>query len=251
MAVFIATSSRQFQQESVEKFSLVSCNSAFRDNITTLIIVNHVFKDLEEFLWDTKQKVIEFLQQRNRKNMKIYSMLTAKFTVHDTEETYYLYTNTQQVSRKTKFDVWYKEKIIQELMQRLTTFEHGPSNATLSEITCLSIHIHTHQPIAVGTYFQTPDFIKNKKAVLNIKNYDNYCFLHSINAHLHPVNTHKDRVANYPSISNFNVTGLTFPMTLKQIPKFEKNNQISINVFGLKKKKLSRITKHQKNKINT
>ncbi|KAJ8916392.1 hypothetical protein NQ315_014602 [Exocentrus adspersus] len=52
---------------------------------------------------------------------------------------------------------------------------------------------------------------------------------------LYPVNLHVDRTASYPHPTTvFNLDGLEFPMQISSISKFEKLNQISVNVYQLK-----------------
>jgi hypothetical protein len=52
-------------------------------------------------------------------------------------------------------------------------------------------------------------------------------------ASLYPAQQNPDRVSKYENyIDALNFTGMVFPMKIKDIPKFEKNNEISVNVFG-------------------
>lgn len=50
-----------------------------------------------------------------------------------------------------------------------------------------------------------------------------------------PVKTHVDRTSSYPQDPNqiFNLIGINYPTPLSSIAKFEKQNDISINVYGL------------------
>merc|ERR1712030_6497 len=58
------------------------------------------------------------------------------------------------------------------------------------------------------------------------------CFLYSVLAKLHPAEKHTERVSNYkPYIEELKTDGITMPMRLQQIPKFEKMNNLSINVY--------------------
>ena len=60
------------------------------------------------------------------------------------------------------------------------------------------------------------------------------CFLWSVLAHLHPPQWNPERVKHYKKYENtLNVKDLKFPMSLSDIPKFEKMNNISVNVYGL------------------
>ena len=51
-------------------------------------------------------------------------------------------------------------------------------------------------------------------------------------AALHPPKYHAERVSNYVDYENtLNISGLTFPLAVRDVPKFEKQNpSISVNV---------------------
>lgn len=87
-----------------------------------------------------------------------------------------------------------------------------------------------------------PKSLKDKKACLNIQNDDENCFLYCILASLHPVgeNSHPERVNNYvPFMSELNLSNITIPMKVKDITKFENQNNISVNVFGYEQEEQS------------
>ena len=56
-------------------------------------------------------------------------------------------------------------------------------------------------------------------------------------AAVHPVESkHANRVANYVKYeSSLNVRNIPMPMTLDDVPRFEKQNQLSVNLCGLEK----------------
>lgn len=113
-------------------------------------------------------------------------------------------------------------------------FEENKSGWSLLEIKYLEININKYTPMGGSTYMKLPKFIENKKAVLNIKNSDQYCFLWSIMAALFPVNDNSTITSSYPDFREvLNLDKLDFPMKLKDISKFESLNNISVNVYGL------------------
>ena len=62
----------------------------------------------------------------------------------------------------------------------------------------------------------------------------NQCFKWSILAALHLQKYNLERVSLYKKFENeLNFVGIQFPVTLKQISKFEKQNHVSINVYIL------------------
>jgi hypothetical protein len=55
----------------------------------------------------------------------------------------------------------------------------------------------------------------------------------SILAALHPVAQHVDRQPNYMQFENeLDFSGIDFPVTIDKIGKFERQNNISVKVFG-------------------
>ena len=91
-------------------------------------------------------------------------------------------------------------------------------------------------PIIGSSYIPTPKFIESRKAVLNVNNKnDHLCFLYSVLAHIHPVDKSRDpnEVYHYkPFLHELDYSGLTFPLKIRQIRKFEdQNQQFSINVL--------------------
>ena len=96
--------------------------------------------------------------------------------------------------------------------------------------------------LGVAVYAPLPKGLEDKKAILNVQNDDEKCFLWSVLAALHPVHW-KDqphRVQHYKGYEQeLNVSGIEFPMKVKNISKFEKQTPtISINLFGYEEKEL-------------
>ena len=85
-----------------------------------------------------------------------------------------------------------------------------------------------------SSYTRLPKEILIKKACINVQNEDNHCFKWSILAAQHPQKNHSERVSVYTKFeSELNFDGIEFPVTLKQISKFEKQNHVSVNVYIL------------------
>jgi len=117
--------------------------------------------------------------------------------------------------------------------QRVDSFTKLGSGYILECVDRLSASFVKFRPLGqVGSYIPTPSWIRNKHAVINTKNYnDQKCFVWSILSCLYPVNNHADRLQNYARYENtLNLHGLTFPMSVKDITKFEnQNEQIAIH----------------------
>lgn len=69
--------------------------------------------------------------------------------------------------------------------------------------------------------------------VQNVK--DEKCFIWAVLAALYNISTNPERVSTYPINHDelFNLSNIQFPTPICQISKFEKQNDISVNVYGL------------------
>ena len=89
-------------------------------------------------------------------------------------------------------------------------------------------------------YIDLPAVIKTKKAIIKVKNKDNRCFEYAILSALHH-NEVDQKNTNSPSqykkyLGKLNFTGIEFPVSLKDIDRFEKQIPgIGINVYGYEK----------------
>ena len=127
---------------------------------------------------------------------------------------------------------------IQDLINRFVGCVEGfnarGSSWQLSSVTSFSLSYGGYRPMVGSSYVPTPELLAGRKAILNIKNLnDNYCFLYSILASLHPVRANQHNVYSYKKyLSELNYEGLEFPLKVTDIPKFEQLNQfLSVNVI--------------------
>ena len=108
----------------------------------------------------------------------------------------------------------------------------------MDEVTLFQLHVVKYKRLAASSYIPTPKELAGTRSILNIQNKDNKCIVWSILAHFHPIDSklHAARVTNYLSYKHeINVNGVSFPTPLKDVGKLERQNDISINVFGYDK----------------
>ncbi|XP_067673083.1 uncharacterized protein [Haliotis asinina] len=122
-----------------------------------------------------------------------------------------------------------------KMLQTLDDYEGVHSGLNVSAIVLLKLTVVKFAPFSGGTYIPLPPALaKHTYCITNVKNEDNnLCFPLSILAKLFPSKVNKERQSHYlPYLNQLNLEGFTFPMSLKQIPRFEQVNQLSINVYG-------------------
>ncbi|XP_018358170.1 PREDICTED: uncharacterized protein LOC108757963 [Trachymyrmex cornetzi] len=90
-----------------------------------------------------------------------------------------------------------------------------------------------------GCYFEVPREIVMKRAVISVRTTDNACFAWAVVAALYPAEKYTERESSYPHYSTvLNLAGIEFPVTLKDVLKFERLNAVSINVYGIEDKQI-------------
>ena len=147
------------------------------------------------------------------------------------------------------------DKCVKKIIEDLEVYQKNGSGWYFNEVVQLEIHIVDFNPTKESSYIPLPDWISNKKAIVNIQNKDEKCFLRCILRHLYP---REDNDALLTDLKKYefslNTKGITFPMKLSHISKFEKLNPTTpgINVFSVNEnKKFYPLRMAEKDCLNT
>ena len=125
------------------------------------------------------------------------------------------------------------EEAKQAATQAMVLFQKEGSGWVLDEILHLDLTIAQYTPVKGSSYIPLPNKLKTKKAIINIKNSDAKCFMWSILAAIHPAKQTAERLYHYQQFQDkLDFSGIEFPVTVDKIGKFERQNNISVNVFG-------------------
>ena len=127
----------------------------------------------------------------------------------------------------------------ERILEKLATFQSMGSGWTLRSIIRLELHTVSYNPLRGETWVPLPKELADKKAIINMQNEDNKCFLWCVLRALNPKDNHPERVDKDLKLkeNSLNMKGIEYPVSLKNIDKFEKQNQtICITVFGYNRK---------------
>ena len=125
-------------------------------------------------------------------------------------------------------------KSIKQIIEKINIYQQMGSGWYFKEVNQLEIHTVNYNPMKGSSYIPLPDWIMRKKAIVSIRNKDDKCFLWSILRSLHPREKNDSRFSNLKKYEfSLNTKGITFPMKVKDITKFENLNPDlpEINVF--------------------
>ncbi len=126
------------------------------------------------------------------------------------------------------------EEMKDKMLESLAKYQKEGSGWQLYSIVGLDISVVKFNPLDGSRYSKLPPFIVKKKAVINMKNNDDQCFKWAVTRALNPVKKNSERITNElrSQAKDLVWKGITFPMKVKDIPIWEKNNDKFVSVFG-------------------
>src|ERR1700755_2580618 len=146
-------------------------------------------------------------------------------------------------------------EMINIIEEKICKFTKEGSGWIIKKLLDFEIKVAKYKPLNASSYIETPSKYKNPKfGLINIQNKnDNECFKWCIarSECLDEDNVHRLSTKVREASKKYNWKGIEFPVQLKQISKFENQNDVSVNVFGLDDKEILyplRITKIEKTK---
>ena len=99
-----------------------------------------------------------------------------------TEELVYALPSTRfNISNEDELTQALEDSVKQILLQ-IQNLEASASNLIFKKILSITIHYDKYDPTRAGRHIELPDWIKLKKACINIKNKDQKCFKYCIQA---------------------------------------------------------------------
>ena len=96
------------------------------------------------------------------------------------------------------------------------------------------MELHLYDPIGGGSFIPTPSKYASKRAVVNVQNRDDLCLLYATLAKQlwSPDDVHRCRPSKYKAhLSTLKTEGLTFPLPVYQMKKFEELNDLTANIY--------------------
>ena len=131
------------------------------------------------------------------------------------------------------------DTILERIANLINGSSGGGSGWIFYKIIKLELHTVSYKPLRGNTWIPLPKELADKKAIINMKNKDNKCFMWSVLRALNPKTNNPDRIDKelMEKEDDLNMKGIEYPVNLKDISKFEKQNpEISITVLGFNEK---------------
>ncbi|VDH99150.1 Hypothetical predicted protein [Mytilus galloprovincialis] len=204
--------------------------------------------DVQTFLEKTTRR-IEIIEGVRKKGVKVEEVLQILFvkmnpngTRKDDVKVGYFSSGYKIMNQSTEI-VDELETSDGKIGEKIAQWISEKSEWTLKKVVCLYLNTDKYSPLKGSQYIALPKWIKNKKAVVNVRNNDVECFKWAVLAAVHygevdPKNA--DRVRQYRRwIDELDFNGLEFPMDVDKIGVFEKLNPwFAINEFAWEGKEI-------------
>jgi hypothetical protein len=140
------------------------------------------------------------------------------------------FTKMKILAHASKIEEIFKSNV-ESITTKMGEFQTRGSGWTLINILQFVLNINQYNPLRGSSFIELPVAIKNKKAVINIRNADDYCFAWAVNSALYPALTNSNKITSYPRYTETLILDdIEFPMKITDIKKRK--------LFPIKKRKL-------------
>ena len=213
--------------------------SAFKSYTNQYVIKGVIGYGPMEFLVNAKPVIINiFNSNRNIKTiLYLYCIMFRKEggDLLIRKERFAFHSKIKLILEGTDVDEVYNEMLeeIEEEIQKVQEAEG--SGWQFMVVENITLHTTRWDPINAGSYIDLPPFLKNKKAIINMKNEDNECFKWCVLRALNLKNKNNERMDNdlKSKQDTLNMQGIRYPVSFRDIDRFESQNpNISISVIG-------------------
>ena len=233
----------------IPKYKIVKTATAFNNAAVTWKLkfssedINFM-EDIEEGVNALKDKIVD--AQTKFHSIKISMALHAIFEKASDNS---IKTNPPAVIPTDQIEIYddtniddVTDMVIRQITTGITLYEKQGSGFQLSSLADLDCTIwHLNALRGSSTFHSLPKWIRDKRAVINVQNKKDFaCFKWSVLAALHneELKHNRTKTFSYAKFDDgrYDFSMLTYPVALKDIHKFVKKNNFSINVFGVEKR---------------
>lgn len=206
-----------------------------------------VMYDVELYLWqDRKDRWISQLKSllKKHKTIKFDTRIVTRLQKRIIEKDTYIHTTpcfrtTAQILILDSEVGPKVEKNIEKLLENYDVFMKEGSGWMLEKVNFSQLNVYKHTLGGGGggimkdrELLLPPAYVKNVRCILTLpRTRDNKCFVYCVLAALHPVPRKKTDPRSYiPFEKDLDTSTLEYPVTIDQIPNFERINNLCINV---------------------
>ena len=198
--------------------------------------------DVETYFPRTRKFLIDLLnKETTNRAVRSQATIWIRF-VRDEVEQVSLAFNSRMM---TVYSLNDKNEVVTAMIDHMAQQIENPalrnSKFVFDRVLHMDIDFHRLNLTRGSSYVPLPNCLMKKKAVINPKNSDMECFKWAVIAAMkwEEVGNNPERVGKLRRYEGeFDWSGLEFPVSFRDINKFERNNEIGVNILAVENKKI-------------
>ena len=221
-----------------QSFQVRESNSALR-RFTRVHTINGIGGyDALSFLQNARENITSVLRNNRRTKVKLILRCNMHLPRTDEINPYAFHSNIEINLDGTDEKELY-DTMVERILQEIAKFMSKGSDVIFHSVIRLELHTADYVPLRGDTWIPLPKELANKKAIINMKNEDNKCFLWCVLRALNPKEHNSEILDKKLKLkeNTLNMEGIEYPVSLKDLNKFEKQNpNIAITVLRYNRK---------------
>ena len=198
--------------------------------------------DVDTYFTGTRKFLIDLLnKETTNRAVRSQATIWIRF-VRDEVEQVSLAFNSRMM---TVYSLNDKNEIVTAMIEHMAQQIENPalrnSKFVFDRVLHMDIDFHRLNLTRGSSYVLLPDWLMKKKAIINPKNLDTECFKWAVIAAMkwEEIDRDHQRVSKLKRYEGeFDWSGLEFPVSFRDINKFERNNEIGVNILAKENKKI-------------
>ena len=198
--------------------------------------------DVETFFARTRKFLIDLLNKETM-NRAVRSQATTwiRFVRDDVEQVSLAFNSRMM----TVYSLNDKNEIVTAMIEHMAQQIENPaqrnSKFVFDRVLHMDVDFHRLNLTRGSSYVPLPDWLMKKKAIINPKNSDMECFKWAVIAAMkwEEIGNNPERVSKLKRYEGeFDWSDTKFPVSFRDINKFERNNEIGVNILAIENKKI-------------
>ena len=228
--------------ERMKSFEVIKTNSALSEFAIVYTIDGIEGYDPQTFLYYASRNTTRILRNNRETKVKLILKCDMIHTIEGIIREFAFHSDIKKNLEGTDEDGIYvimTERILEKIAKFIYGDCGGGTGWAFYRVNKLELHTVEYKPLRGETWIPLPKELVDKKAIINMQNKDNKCFLWCVLRALNPHQKDPQRLDKKlkEKENSLNMEGIEYPVSLKDINKFENQNPtISITVFGYKGK---------------
>ena len=212
--------------------------SAFRNYTNQYVMINtNLGLGPEKFLEHAKPPIINIFN--SNRNIKTILYLHVLMSQGETIKEFAFHSKGLKLILEGTDENEIYDEMVEEILEEIDMARDAEGSGwRFEKVEKLVLHTTRWEPVNAGSYIELPQELKNRKAIINMKNQDDKCFMWSVLRALNPKDKNAERIDNdlKNKVDTLNMEGIQYPVSLRGIDRFEHlNPEISITVLGYNK----------------